>query len=403
MEILELVESLRTEEADVQRLFGKEGSGMRTGARAQRNARDPKHLAKLAGAATFLAEVMDGSRPSYHLQEALTTSDFPNLFGQIIDRQLLANYQEAPASYTAFCRESTVRDFRTVHRYVINGSEATLAEVPQMTEYPTAKITDGIYSYAVLKYGRRLPFSWETMVNDDLDALKDIPARFGKAARRTEEKFATQLFADANGPHASFYTAGNKNQVKIANGAATNNPALSIAALQDAFTVLGNMVDSEGEPITLDGVVLVVPPALEVVAQNIMNATALFLGGLGQVGGGGVAGQALQVNNWIQKKMKLAVDYYLPIVSTTNGSTSWYLFADPNAGRPALEIGHLRGHETPEVFIKSPNMMSVSGGGGVNPLDGDFDTDSIEYKVRHVIGGVREEPKATVGSNGTGA
>jgi len=34
---------------------------------------------------------------------------------------------------------------------------------------------------------------------------------------------------------------------------------------------------------------------------------------------------------------------------------------------------------------------------------GDFETDSIIYKVRHVIGGVAEDPKMTAGSNGSGS
>jgi hypothetical protein len=38
------------------------------------------------------------------------------------------------------------------------------------------------------------------------------------------------------------------------------------------------------------------------------------------------------------------------------------------------------------------------GGGGVNPTDGDFDTDTAEYKVRHVLGGTLMDPKAAVAS-----
>jgi hypothetical protein len=407
MEFGEVIESIRAEEASIRTLFGGDGRGVRTGLVRGRKGgwtRDPKHLAQLAEAADFLGDVMEGKRPFYHFQEVMTTSDFPNLFGQIIDRQLLANYQEAPYTWKQWCAAKTVPDFRTVHRYVVNGSEAVLAEVPQQTEYPESKLSDGVYSYAVLKYGRRIPFSWESMVNDDLDGLKDIPARFGKAARRSEEKFATQLMFDANGPHASMYTAGNKNIINIGNGATATNPALTIQGVQDGFAVLGNMLDTDGEPITYDAVALVVPPALEVIAQNIMNATMLFLGGLGQVGGGGAAGEAVQVNNWLKTKIQLAVNAYIPIIVTsgTRGNTSWALVASPTQGRPAYEMGHLRGHEMPEVFIKTPNVQTV-GGGANDPMNGDFDTDSIEYKVRHVFGGVRQEPKATVASNGTGA
>jgi hypothetical protein len=36
-------------------------------------------------------------------------------------------------------------------------------------------------------------------------------------------------------------------------------------------------------------------------------------------------------------------------------------------------------------------------------MDGDFDTDTVEYKVRHVMGGTLMDPKAAVASNGSGS
>jgi hypothetical protein len=398
MEFLDLLETVRAEEASVTKLFGGEGQGVRSIGR-----KSPLYAKKLAEATRLLADVVSGKKPSYHLREALTTSDFPYLFGDIIDRMLLANYSETPQVWPMYAIRKTVSDFRTVKRFVVNGSEAVLLEVPQQTEYPESKVSDAAYSYAVKKLGRRIPFSWEAMINDDLDALKDIPARFGKAARRSEEKFGTQLHVDANGPHASVYTAGNKNIINTTNSGAGvgfgTNPALSIAALQQGFAVLANQVDTDGEPITIEAVTLEVPPALEVMARNILNAVQIWIQPNVSAG---TPQQQLVAENWMKSKTSLAVNPYIPIVaSSANGNTSWFLHANPNVGRPAFEMGFLRGHETPEVFIKMPNMQMV--GGGVDQLMGDFETDSIIYKVRHVIGGTAEDPKMTAGSNGSGS
>ena len=185
---------------------------------------------------------------------------------------MLANYSETPQVWPLYAKRAQVSDFRTVKRFPINGSEAVLLEVPQQTNYPESSLSDAVYSYAVKKYGRRIPFSWESIINDDLDALKDIPARFGKAARRSEEKFATQLHVDANGPHASVYTAGTKNLVNTTNsgtGASFGtNPALTINALQQAMAVFGNMLDTDGEPITIEAITLEVPPAPDPLAVD---------------------------------------------------------------------------------------------------------------------------------------
>jgi len=386
MEFQEVIESIRAEEASVQKLFGGDGD------RYRNVKRSPQYLAKLGEAANFVKEVYDGKRRGWQLKEALGTSDFSNLFGDILDRALLGSYMETPQVYRNFTRIGSVPDFRTVKRFALNGSESVLSIVPQQAEYPEASVSDAAYSYTVQKYGRRIGFSWEAMVNDDLDALKSIPERFARAARRSESKFVTGLYMDANGPHASLYTVGNANKV-------TSNPVLSISALQTAFKILAAMRDADSEPIVVDAVELVVPPALQITAQNILSATQLWLDTNASAG---TAQQNMVTANWMAQKCRLNVDPYIPVVaSSANGDTSWALFASPSVGRPALEIGFLRGHESPEIFVKAPNTQSA--GASTDPLNGDFDTDSVMYKVRHVFGGTRLDPKMTVASNGSGS
>lgn len=384
-DFLQLVENIQQEQASVQRIFSNDGASVRTARRS------PAYLAKLAEAVQFVAEIHEGRRPLHQLQEAMGTSDFSNLFGDILDRQMLANYREMPSDWRGYIRVGTVRDFRTVNRLYLNGGQDRLETVAEQANYPAASVADGKYSYSVKKYGRRLPFSWEALVNDDLDAFRDLPSRLARAARRTEEYFATDLFAGTAGPDATFFASGNANVV-------TGNPVLSVPALQTAFTVLAAQTDSDGEPILIDGVHLVVPPALMVTAQNILNSTEIRLNEAG-----GSTNTQLVAANWMRNKVTLHVNAYLPIIaSSSNANTQWYLFADPRDSRPAAEVGFLRGHEAPELFMKAPNAVRV-GGGAVDPMAGDYDTDSFEYKVRHVLGGSLMDPKMAVASSGAGS
>lgn len=384
-ELLEVIDTLRAQDADVQRLFGKsDGEGV--------HARAAHRSGKLAEAAKFVGEVFQGKRPAHHLREAMTTSDFPYLFGDIIDRIMYGAYAETPQVYRNFARVATVQDFRTVKRFALNGGEGVLPAVAEQAEYPAGSVSDARYSYSVKKYGRRMPFSWEAIINDDLGALQDIPVRMGRAARRSESKFVTDLYCGTTGPDGTFFASGNANIV-------TSNPGLSITALQTAFKILAAQTDADGEPIVIEAVRLVVPPALEVTAQNILNATQLWLDTNASAG---TAQQNMVTQNWMARRVGLDVDPYIPIIaSSSNGSTSWFLFASPSAGRPAIEVGFLRGHESPEVFIKAPNASRV--GGGLDAMNGDFDTDSIEYKVRHIFGGTMVDPKMAVASNGSGS
>jgi hypothetical protein len=76
---------------------------------AQPNLRYKKKLSEAVG---FLSDVLRGDKPIYLLREVMTTSDFPQLFGDILDRTMLAAYAEWPMTWTAYAKRATVNDFR---------------------------------------------------------------------------------------------------------------------------------------------------------------------------------------------------------------------------------------------------------------------------------------------------
>ena len=203
----------------------------------------------------------------------------------------------------------------------------------------------------------------------------------------------------------------------------TNNAPFSITALQQAMIILMSQVDLDGEPISIEDFTLVYPPALDVPVKNTLNATQVWMndqgGTIGLEGSGATQSatslQRLLANNWARNIVRPAKNYYLPIVDTTHGNTAWYLFANPANGRPALQQSFLLGRESPELFMKAPNQIAIGEGrmgpgnpgmpgtSQANPMDGDFLTDSIIYKIRHVLGGTLLDPIMALASNGSGS
>lgn len=384
---------------------------------------------RLGEAARLIYRGFTGSRrDQLNLIEAMAIGDFPNLFGDVIDRAVLSNYIETPYTWNLICNQRDVSDFRPVKSFRIDGgtgllaatdSNGNLIPLEQGAQYPEDSLTDGLYTYRVQKYGKRMPFFWETFINDDLNALKDTPARFGRGCRRSEEYFVTKLFAN----NTTFFSTANKNVVTnaVVGDSAGNNPALTITALQRAMIVMMQQVDTTGQPITVEAMTLVVPPSLKTIAMNILNTDYVFMadqGGTQQINGANLSAtvaQQLHALNWAKNVVRLAVNYYLPIVDTSHGQTGWYLFSNPENGRPALEFGKLRGHTSPELFMKASNSIPISegsmgpGAGAIpgtnqqNPMEGDFDTDSIHYKIRHIFGGTQIDPLMAVYSNGSGS
>jgi hypothetical protein len=389
---------------------------------------------------------MNGDKwASLRLQEALTTSDFGVLFGDVLDRSVLANYAECPYSWSTYAKRATISDFRLAKIFRVDRGAAVLdgpilpntygatgsgpTGLEQESEYPQRKRQATQYTDQLYKFGARMDFAWETLINDDLDALKDTPALFGRAARRTEEERATKLYCATTGPNATFFSNANKNLLNATvlptlNSVygLPNNPPLSVTSLQCAMIVMMNQVDLDGEPISIEGFTLVVAPQNKVTGMSILNARELWMNDTGGTyaspnSNSAISLQRLITENWAKGMFKLAVNYYLNRVITTGniGSTAWFLFADPNSGRPALQQSFLRGHEAPEMFMKSPNSIAIGegrmgpGAGTMpgtqmaNPMDGDFETDNIAYKIRHILGGTLLDPIVAVASSGASA
>jgi len=322
------------------------------------------------------------------LLETITRSDLPYLLaGTALDRALLKAYREYPADWEQYVAIELVRDFRTVERLYEYGGDGSLSAVAEQAPYTYDKINEDKYTFSVAKYGRKLSFSFESIQNDDLSALKRIPEKLARAARRTEQKLVTGLFCDSSGPKSALFNASSGGYNK-------GTAKLSITSLTAAFTAIGDQTDPNGEPFFVSRFHLVVPPALEITAKSILEAIELVYPDTQ-----GVADNYVnyKTNNWMKQRLTLHVNPYLPVIDTTTGDTAWYIFPDPSEIF-CMVLARLRGHEEPEIFMKNPNAVKI--GGGQDPFNGDFDYDSIEYKVRHICGGAVADYRGSYASTG---
>lgn len=327
---------------------------------------------------------------SHGLVESMTVSDFPLLMGDVLDRMLLARFNEKPQVWRGYINVGQpLRDFRTARMIQTDGGDGQWSEVTDQDGLTYTTLTESGHTLTAALYGKAVRLSWRMLINDDLDAFAEIPGVLARGGRRTISKYATDLLFDSSGPDATFISAGNGNLI-------TGNPDLAIDSLATGIQQLAGFTDSEGEPIMVDGVRLVHGPGLRVTVQNLLNQLTVDVTEVG-----GVSNRTVRVNNWIVRGLTAIEDPYIPIVCTSNGATSWLLTADPNSGRPAAKMRFLQGFEEPNLYQKAGNTMRV--GGGIDDMVGDFQSMAHEYKGLVAFGGTTIEPKSVVGSNGSNA
>lgn len=327
------------------------------------------YRARVAEAGRLFARAVNGDEHArVDLKESMSTSDFPYLFGDFLYRRLVAQYQARPPIWQQFAARTTVRDFRPQKLIDFLGGAGLLDDVDEYDEYPLRGFDDNELEITVGKKGARIRWSWEMSVNDDLGAFQRAPGQLSRGARSTEDHTVTSVLADTNGPKA---------WLSPVTGAGT---ALSQDALNAGLEKLNTAVDQDGNPIDVGTPVLVIPPALQLTAQQILRATEIR-----QTGG---SKTSIQAGNGLLLTPEVVVNRWLPAIDKTTGSTAWYLLPAPDSPRPSVFAAFLQGHETPELRVQAEGGQYL-GGGEVPAEEGSFENDDVQYRIRHVVGGAQ--------------
>lgn len=363
---LDLLESFKASEASLQKLFNRSTDGV--GVRHAR--RWPTYPQDLTEAVKLIGDIFQGRRPMYILKEALSTSDFPLLFGDTIDRMMVAKFQAIVPEWRKFLKVSNVRDFRAAKRFACTRGGPLLDELGPGESYQADSPSESSYELAVKKYGKRRDILWEALVNDDLGALQDAPGDLAWMAANTEHYIASSQYV----ANATLFAASGGGRPTDGN---IGHSVLTHPALKAAITQMAKFLEPGGMPFNNTPKFLVVPPALKLDAREILTTVQLAFTGAAEV--------AHPTINVIAGELEIVVDEMIPILDDTNGHTSWYMFADPGNGW-AAEVAFLNGHQAPELFMKASDQIAL-GGGMTAPEEGDFDSDAVGYKVRHIIGG----------------
>lgn len=370
--------------------FGLTEAGTMTGASPfVRRQYSPLRLKAMVEADQLMKRTFNGDiRASVLLREALSTSDlFKSAAGDVLDQQLLAAYQAQAPQWGSYATRTTVRNFKPKRLVDILGGRTALDAVPELSEYPGKDYKTAEYFLSVKKFGRMFGFSWESLINDDLDELRTVPNQFAAAATLTEENAALALIANPDGsPNTAFFRAATGDDPEGRADTTPGTGALTPENLSAAVTAVKTRKDVDGNIVAPDRLVLMVGPANEIAARQILSATELRI----------TAGNRTSVMpNYLAGIVDLVVHNRLQ-------GNAWYLLPAPTSARPALAVAFLTGYETPDIRQKADAGQRV-GGGAIGAEEGSFDVDGIYYRVRHVVGAGTVDPIHTYASTGAGA
>ncbi len=285
---------------------------------------------------------------SLGFREALDSTSFASVLGDSITRRMVADYNTGSVYdvWRQLANTTPVSDFRTQDRTRFGGY-GDLPAVAQGDPYAAlASPTDEQATYAVTKRGGTESVTLEMIKNDDVGAIRQIPIKLSRSAKRTLGKFVLDFLrtnpAIYDGKALFHVDHGNLGSAALD---ATSYAARRLAMLKQ--TEAGSL-----DRLGIGPANIWLPADMEAAAHDLF----------------------VRNTNLDKTFIQSLVPNIIPVWYWTDAN-DWCLSADKN-DIPTIEIGFLDGREEPELFVQdNPSMGSM------------FTNDKLTWKMRHIYGG----------------
>ena len=283
---------------------------------------------------------IDTYEPFTLVRSAITGTDaFPNILADVAHKVMSVSYNEQAVTYPFFTRKGSNTDFKPSTRVELSDADQLLP-IPEHGIYKHAEVKDSGLTVKLGTFGRTFSLTRQAIINDDLNALSELPRLFGLAARRgINEDVYDLINSNAKAPDGKVLFSADHGNL-ISQGA-----AISVASL-GAMKAL--MMRQKRGKVVLNIIpqFLIVPPELDVIANQLIASTVDPSKGNTTI-------------NPFANKLTVVTDGYL------TDTKAWYLFGDPVSCN-TIEVTYLNG-------VEDPYLESRQG----------FDVDGMEFKIRH--------------------
>lgn len=285
-----------------------------------------------------------GLDPRRHASEIVklalhSTSDFPLLLGNVLNKILLPAYESAMPTYRALASRRSFNDFRP-HRFARSGDFPAPLEVNEHGEFTYGTMGENEELVSLATFGRIIGFTRQALVNDDLGALQDLAS---KAARRVADfenaHFFTQLIVAGSGLGPDLSDGDTVYHANHAN--ITGAGALDVTRLGEARSLMKKQTSLDGIKLNIRGAILLVSPDSETLADQLVAPLQ--------------PAQASNVNPFAGR--------LTPLADANLTGTRFYVMADP-ADFPNYVYGSLGSQSGPRTEVRAG-----------------FEVDGVEFKL----------------------
>jgi len=183
------------------------------------------------------------------------TAAFPAILDNAINKAYVEGHKTVAVTFDQWTKKGSLKDFKTHDNNYLAGPVGEFLEVPEGGELKHDVFGDEKLPTRKLKtYGRQFTLTRQAFINDDIDLVTRIPAKYAASARKTINKQCYQILVNNPAIYDGTALFSSTHFNLLAKGT-----GITKEAVQGMILALQNQKDQFGEAIIIRPAVIIVP------------------------------------------------------------------------------------------------------------------------------------------------
>lgn len=264
------------------------------------------------------------------------TAAFPAILDNAINKAYVEGHRTVAVTFDQWTKKGTLKDFKTHDNNYLSGPAGEFLEVPESGELKHDVFKDEKRPTRKLKtYGRQFTLTRQAFINDDIDLVTRVPAKYAASARKTINKQVYEILVK----NPAIYD-GTKLFSQAHGNLVTTGTGITQASMQAMIMALQTQLNEFKDPIIIRPATIIVPVGMAFDIYTLFNSPTIHTSG------------NTQAVNPLYKYANMIQVIEDPTINVLCGgfgnAMPWFLLGAKD-DTDFIEVDYLNGNEIPTI------------------------------------------------------
>ena len=264
------------------------------------------------------------------------TAAFPAMLDNAINKAYVEGHKTVAVTFDQWTKKGTLKDFKTADNNYLAGPAGEFLEVPEGGELKHDTFEDKHRPTRKLKtYGRQFTLTRQAFINDDIDLITRIPAKYAASARKTINKQVYEILVKNPAIYdgTALFSQAHGNLVKTGTG-------VTQASMQSMIMALQSQLDEFGDACIIRPATIIVPSGMAFDIYTLFNSPTINTTG---------NTQAVNPLYRFANQIQVIEDPTINVLCGGFGNVMpWFLLGSKD-DTDFIEVDYLNGQEIPTI------------------------------------------------------